>query len=230
MLRLSFVCLSSVLGMVLAVGLASAQPGAPPPSGEPGQGMHRGMGPGMMEHGGGPLGLLRLESVQKDLNLSDAQKEKIKELAKGTMPARASDAESPSPEERRARMEAMRKSLAGILKPEQLDRLKQIQLQVQGPAALAMNPEAAKALGITDDQRAKIKSLREEADGKMRTLFGSARGLPPEQRRAKFVENRDQLRQINKELRTKALEVLTPEQREKLDKLQGKKLDLDLGF
>ncbi len=184
------------------------------------------MGRGMMGPGGGMFVLLRLEQVQKELNLSDEQKEKIKELAKEMMPGRPSEGQAPSPEDRRAMMEKVQKKLAEILKPEQLERLKQIQLQAQGAAALG-NPEVVKTLGITDDQRAKLKTLRDEADGKRRELIGSMRDLSREERREKMAENQEKIRQIQKELMEKALAVLTPEQREKFEKLQGKKIDLD---
>ena len=42
-----------------------------------------------------------------------------------------------------------------------------------------------------------------------------------------MAENQGKLRQIQKDLMEKALAVLTSEQREKFEKLQGKKIDLD---
>ena len=62
-----------------------------------------------------------------------------------------------SQEERQAKMQAMQedmlKKLGEILLPKQLERLKQIQLQVEGAMALS-NPDVVKALNITDDQQA----------------------------------------------------------------------------
>jgi Spy/CpxP family protein refolding chaperone len=192
---------------------------------------------GWMEAGGGLLGLLRLEQVQKELNLSDQQKEKLKGLGREARPERPADGGDLTPEERqqkldefrkkaRERMEKIEKRLAEILKPEQLERLKQIRLQATGAAALA-DPQVVKALGITDDQRAKLKKLYDGAGEKRRELRGSMRDLSPDEREAKRAENQKKIRQIEKELMDKALEVLTPEQREKFEKMKGKKFDLD---
>jgi Spy/CpxP family protein refolding chaperone len=189
---------------------------------------------GMMEPGGGMLGLLRLEQVQKELKLTDQQKEKLKGLGRDMGPGRRSDWGDMTPEERREKMEEMRKQnaekiqkrLAEVLKPEQLERLKQIHLQTMGAAALT-SPEVVKALGIKDDQRAKLKTLRDDAQTKRQELFRSGADLSPDERAAKMAENQKKMRQIEKDLMTKALEVLTPEQREKFEKMKGKKFDLD---
>ena len=227
MLRLRLVWVPAVVGMALLVGLAQVQPGDAPPPGEGGHGMPPGMGRGMMGPGGGMIALLNLEPLQKELNLTDEQKEKIKELAKEMRPPRRSEGEGPSPDERRTMMEKAQKKLAEILKPEQLQRLKEIQLQAMGPAALG-NPQVVKALGITDEQGAKIKTLLDEGQRKRRELFGSMRDLLREDRREKMAENQGKLRQIQKELMDKALAVLTPEQREKFRQAQGQ--EVRLGF
>jgi Spy/CpxP family protein refolding chaperone len=182
--------------------------------------MRRGMGPG------GGLFLLRLDQVQKELNLSDEQKEKIKELAKNLMPGRPPEGQRPSREDRQAMIEKTRKKLAEILKPEQMERFKQIEIQVQGAAAL-MDPEVAKTLAITEDQKAKLKALRDEAGEKIRKIFDSMRDLSPEEREAKRTENQEKMRQMQKEVMEKALAVLTSDQREKFEKMKGKKFDLD---
>jgi Spy/CpxP family protein refolding chaperone len=230
MLRLPLACVSLAVGVVLVAGQAFAQRGDNPPSGERGQRMGR----GMMEPGGNVLGLLRMEKVQKELKLSDEQKEKIGELAKEMRPGRPADGDSLTPEERRAKMDELRKKarekvekrLAEILKPEQLERMKQIHVQAMGAAALG-NSDVVKALGITDDQRGKLKTLRDEAGEKGRELFGSMRDLSPEEQKAKMSENHKKMREIAGELMEKSLAVLTPEQREKFEKMKGKKFDMD---
>ena len=123
--------------------------------------------------------------------------------------------------------EKAQKEIAEILKPEQLQRLKQIEIQVLGAAAL-MTPEVVKALNITDDQQAKLKTIHYEAVGKRQELMGSLQGLSREEMMAKRAESREKLRQIEKETLEKALAALTPEQREKFEKLKGKKLEVDL--
>jgi Spy/CpxP family protein refolding chaperone len=217
MSRSMLVRTSLVLGLMLVVGVAWAQPGG-------GRGMRRGMGPGMGPGGG--LFLLRLDQVQKELNLTDDQKEKIKTLTQDLMPGRPPEGQAPSREERQARMEKARKALADILKPEQMERFKQIEIQVQGAAAL-MNPDIAKTLAITDDQKAKLKAIGDETREKMQKLFESMRDLSRDEREAKRTENQKAIRELGKEAMDKSLAVLTSEQRDKFEKMKGKKFDLD---
>jgi Spy/CpxP family protein refolding chaperone len=174
----------TVLGAMLVAVSAYAQPNE---GGAPG-GRGRGMG--------GPGMLLRSEQIQKELKLTDEQKEKVKALAA----------------EPRGNRQDMEKKIAEILKPEQVERLKQIRLQMGGAAALA-NREVVKALGLSDDQVAKLKAIQDAARAKMQDV-------PREERRAKMAEMR-------KETMDKAIEVLTPPQREKYEKLKGAKIDID---
>ena len=54
------------------------------------------------------------------------------------------------------------KKVNDILLPSQQERLRQIILQTQGPQAAATNEELAKALGLTDEQKQKIKDIAAE--------------------------------------------------------------------
>src|SRR5262249_53030085 len=55
-----------------------------------------------------------------------------------------------------------KKLLAEILKPKQISRLKQINLQLEGIGALLQNKEGALALKLTDDQKGKVTKLFED--------------------------------------------------------------------
>jgi Spy/CpxP family protein refolding chaperone len=150
----------------------------------------------------GPAMLLRIEKVQEDLKLTAEQKEKLQGLARG-----------PEAE----------KQVAEILTPEQTKRLHQIRLQVAGPAALG-DPEVVKALEITEEQQAKLREVQQQARASM---MGGPQGggeLTPEQRQ----EMRTKREQARKELQAKLLEVLTPQQREKFEKMLGPKVEIDL--
>jgi Spy/CpxP family protein refolding chaperone len=188
----------ALAGILVAVLSVQAQQNDGPPGGRRG-----GRGPGMGGPGGG-LMILRLEKVQADLKLTDEQKEKLRGLG----------------QEARGNRENLDKQLAEILKPEQLARLKEIRLQVDGAGALSRNPEVAKALELTDDQKEKLQALQTEAREKMRDAMQGGEDLTREARMAKMTEMR-------KEMQTKALAVLTPEQQKKFEKMQGAKIEID---
>src|SRR5438045_2753386 len=67
--------------------------------------------------------------------------------------------------------EDLRKSLADILKPDQLRRFNQIEIQSSGPGAFANNTRVVEALKLTDDQKDKIRSINEDLGASMRDLF-----------------------------------------------------------
>ena len=125
--------------------------------------------------------LLVLETVQKDLGLTADQIAKIRDFVKISerrlreLRAKSREIFPPSqhfsPEESEAREQGFRtlledckikdkelrmKALA-MLTPRQIERLKQIQLQVAIPAALG-RPEIIKALDLSEEQRRKIRA------------------------------------------------------------------------
>jgi Spy/CpxP family protein refolding chaperone len=223
MLRNFAIALTTIAALTVAANLQAQGPG--------GGGPGRGMGGMMGGPGGGVLMLLQNEQVQKNIELDADQKEKLQKLATETreaMRAKMGDMSNLSQEERRTKMTDMRKDMEeetaktekkveGILLPKQLERIKQIQLQVQGVAALA-NPDVAKALELTADQQAKVKSINEESMKAMRDMFAGG-GRPS-------AEDRDKMTKARKETETKLMDVLTADQKEKLEKMKGEKFDV----
>ncbi len=195
----------ALVGIMVAAVSVQAQPDNGPPGGR--RGDRVGPRPGGPGGPGGGFMLLRLENVQADLQLTAEQKTKLEALGQ-------------EPRGGRENRENREKQIAEILKPEQLERLKQIRIQIEPGMALHNNPEVAKALALTDEQKGKLRTLREEAREAMREAFQDGEDLTPQERRAKGVEMR-------KEMLEKALGVLTPEQREKFEKMQGAKIELD---
>jgi Spy/CpxP family protein refolding chaperone len=216
-------------------------------------------GPGMMGMGGGGmLDLVKNEKVQKEIELVDDQKDKIKTLAKEIDDARKAKFEKAqkenkdlSREERQKKMREMMqegmkemaeeskktdKKIEEILLPHQLERIKQIQLQSQLQISVALafsSPDVAKELGLTDEQKEKIKAIGEEsrkAMGEMRP-GGGRRGnggdpnaeRPSREEMQKIFEKMAKSREENEK---KYMEVLTSEQKEKLEKMKGKAFDL----
>jgi hypothetical protein len=171
---------------------------------------------GMM--GGGPGGqfsistmygmLLGTPTVQKDLELVDEQKEKLKsanekaQAAWRQMFSGMGNMQDLSDEERKSKMEEMRKkgqaqaeaskkAIEEILLPHQLERIKGIALQRVGTGALN-DKQIQQDLKMSEDQVAKLKSIGEESGKKMQ--------------------------EIGKETQTKFMGVLTEEQKELLEK------------
>ena len=92
-------------------------------------------------------------------------------------------------EKRKQQAEEVRKDVEKILLPHQLDALQNINFRAMAPSML-YQPKTAEALGITEDQKAKIQKVRQEL--------------------------MDKYRQIQKESNEKILSILTPQQMEKL--------------
>jgi Spy/CpxP family protein refolding chaperone len=197
--------------------------------------------------------LLTMETVQKDLGLRDDQIEKIRDCVRiarelyRDFPAKSRELLSPSrhftPEEAekaearwkrefRALSEDLnRKSkvlqtkVLAMLTPSQRERLKQIQLQAVVPAALT-RPEIVKALDISEEQRGRIRALRDRTAEKRLAKWSEIDRLRPQERRQKLTEFVKESDKAQAELKRLVLDVLTPEQRAKFQELQGKKIDV----
>jgi Spy/CpxP family protein refolding chaperone len=161
--------------------------------------------------------LLTREDVQKELNLSQTQKAKLEQLRQEMQQAMQQLRDLP-PEQRRERMQELRQKYDPdtILNETQRKRLRELELQWQGPFALN-DPEVAKQVGLTEEQRAKIRGIIQEA-------FQSVRGQPgqPGERMQEFQKAREQAEK-------KILEVLTPAQREKWQQMLGKPFEFQGG-
>ncbi len=227
-------CLAPRMAIALAVGAvlvasagnAMAQRGGGGPGG-------RGTG-GTGGRGTSGLQLLQSEQVQKELELVDDQKEALKKISESMrtdmremftgMQGLSSEERTKKFEEMRGKMETKQKEYQAkvdeVLLPNQRDRLKQITMQVSGNSALTSD-DAVKALGLTDDQKEKIKKIGEDARTEMRTLFqGGGQGTD----RTAQQEKMDKMRKDTEE---KIMAVLTSEQKAKLEELKGKKFEID---
>ena len=230
MKRLSCTLAVAVLGAALVAASAQEQ--------QPRRGPGRG---GMMgRFVADPLILLQSEQVQKELELVDDQKAKLRKIGekmRNEMREAFSGLRDLSSEERRkkidelreklpARAEELRKEVNDVLLPHQVDRLKQIRVQMLGSGALS-DKEVIETLGLTKEQQEKLRAVAEETTQKTRAMFEGLADLSQEARREKFAEIRDETRKLREEAAKKAREVLTPQQREKLEKLKGEKFELD---
>src|SRR5690242_4263713 len=105
---------------------------------------------------GSPVMLLRNQSVQEELKVTDEQKEKLQKFAEEFREKHGDDfqklMDQNTDRQERAQLLAKlnkegMKSAGEILKPEQVKRLRQISLQVQGAQAFA-EPEVQKKLNL----------------------------------------------------------------------------------
>jgi hypothetical protein len=156
----------------LVVGPALAQ--------RPQQGQRQGM------QRGGFGSLVQNESVQKELKLDQDAVTKATEAVRKVQENHRDDfakLRDLSQEERRTKTreltrtvnEETLKALGDVLKPEQVKRLKQIELQQAGAEAFT-RADVQKALNLTEEQNGKIKTIADEAATQMRGLFGGGRG------------------------------------------------------
>jgi Spy/CpxP family protein refolding chaperone len=207
---------SSPMAIVVAVVLFQSSAVAQPGGGRGGPGFG---GPGGFG-GGGILGLAARDDVQQELQLVDEQQEELTAVAEEIrneigqeMRDMFSQMRDLGDDERRERFEEIRarleeanadaeKRLEKVLLPHQFERLKQIdlqsRLQQRGAAALTSG-ELADTLNLTDDQRAKLEQRAEEVQ----------------------QELEEKIQQLRIEARNKLLDVLTAEQRAKLESLMG---------
>ncbi|MGE5191156.1 MAG: CotH kinase family protein [Deltaproteobacteria bacterium] len=210
MRRFNGVIVSLLLAAMAAAGLAQERDGL-------GRGRFRGFGPG--GPGGMPnssVMLLGMPEVRTELAVSDAQQEPLDELlgeAQEQMRAAVGSIDfqelpTLSDEEREKRFAEVRKKseeagrkadekLGKILEKKQLERLKQLQVQREGAAALN-RPDIVKKLKLTDEQQSRISKVQEAGFGPF---------VPPEQLRKMLAD---------------AVAVLTDEQKAQWNELRGK--------
>jgi hypothetical protein len=178
-------------------------------------------GGGFGQRGGGGFGtLLTNESVQKELKIekdtadklkeavtkvTDAHKDetaKIRELPQAERPAKQQELNKTINEE-------TLKAVSDILKPEQVTRLKQIELQQANTRAFS-RPDVQKALSLEDVQIEKIKTINDDSQKAMRDLRPAGGGGKPAKPDPAVTEK---IATLRKETAEKIQGVLTDDQK-----------------
>ncbi|MBS0203681.1 MAG: hypothetical protein JSS49_12320 [Planctomycetes bacterium] len=167
------------------------------------------------------------ESIQKELGISaDAAElpEIRKFLAAMQVEVREKLREQDAPD-RAAEIELAIDSkyeplLAGLLKPEQFTRLKQISLQQSEVRAL-MNPDVVAALKITEEQQAEMAKLNQEVHLKSLALMNR-----PLQAGTIAEQTSQKLQELTADRDKKLLQILTDTQRVRFTELKGKPFDV----
>jgi hypothetical protein len=177
---------------------------------------------GMMGMGGN-LGFLAMNpGVQKELEVTDEQKDKLKDAATKVREDHKDDFakfRDLSDEEKQKLMKTVgaetEKALSKVLDAKQMKRLRQIGLQQQGSFAL-MNPEIQDKLKLTNEQKEKVKTINQEAGEKMRDLF---QGGFNEEARTKMT-------QLRKETMDKITGVMTDDQKKTWKEMTGEPFEV----
>lgn len=161
-----------------------------------------------------PLAIITLPSVREELQLSEEQSQRIREIL-----SKARSGEDATPERRRALNDAVLREVESVLTTKQRERFGQILLWVVGPVAL-VRPEVAEKVGLTREQLQKLVELvREFAQTARRDEAN-----PPDRQAL-----RERVRKARAELDAKILDLLTVEQRAAWDRLRGPEFRLPGG-
>lgn len=232
------------LAVLAVASMAFAQPGGGGGRG-PGGGFG-GPGGGFGGPGGGfggGAGLLRNEEVRKELGLSEdqvAQLTKIAEeqreagraLFQGQGQGGGDRQGPPSAEEinrNRERIEKFADENEGkvnkVLSAEQQGKYKDLRFQLAGGLnAQRLDARTLSAVNLTDEQKAKLKTLQDEQDAEVRKAFESRpqqniRDLSQEEREKLFAQFRTEGEARQKKFVEKLKGILTAEQVAKAEKL-----------
>ncbi len=218
-MRVTKLAMVMLLTVGLTGGLALAQPpqgGGRGPGGRPGFGM---MGGGM-----GWAQLLRIEKVQKEIELTDEQKAEVEKITTENREKMRELFTQGQGGDRQANIEKMRhlqaeaqKNIEAALLPHQVARLKEIRLQIAGVQALS-DPEVQKELGLSEEQVQKLRDAAREVMQGMRPQDGQG-PRDPGAIRQRFEEMRQKLEEA-------ALKVLTDDQKAKWEKMKGEKFEI----
>jgi hypothetical protein len=222
-------------------------------------------------------GLLQRNDVRSEIVLSAKQREEMEAVAKGEkanppkpLKFEFKSEDGPgSPEAMREKVERQmreifsstmderNKKVESVLRPEQLRRLNELDVQWRGPLAL-VDPKLAEKVELDDEQRQKVQALYQEYRATQSKIMGEAmkeftetqenndsaegnvrrsvavriripdeKDMTPKQRA--LIEKRDKdIEEARKALGEKALALLSADQKQALYALQGKKFTFRL--
>ena len=214
-----FTCPTVVL--LFAVSLVGLLPGAA-----------RAQQPAQMLQGMlGPRFNVFREKVQDELKLTGAQRNKLDERRDATlqeMQQTFEKAQDLKPEDRPKTIGEYRQKadqkleafLKETLKEDQLKRLRQLIFQQEGLVAVIGQPDVAKELNITDDQRKQFMTVMQDVHKKIEPLLKQAQeGGDPQEIGPKIMK-------LRKEQEGKLEAVLTDVQKKQWKEMIGKPFDL----
>jgi Spy/CpxP family protein refolding chaperone len=180
---------------------------------------------------GGIANLMTNKSVQDELKLTDEQKEKVKKLSDEAREKFGKDIRQAFMDMDREKAQKLQaeqtefvlKALPDAIKADQLKRLKQIELQVQGVRAFT-SEHVQKDLKLNDKQKEQIKTASEEASKTLgelrRELFGARDD------KEKRDEIQKKIATTTKEATEKITSYLTDDQKKAWKDMTGEKFEV----
>jgi Spy/CpxP family protein refolding chaperone len=170
------------------------------------------------------------KDVEKELKLTDAQKEKIAKITDKMNEAMKKAREDKDFQAFAKIREDTDKAVAEVakdFKPEQAKRLKQLTLQAQmaspfgGALSVLTNEDVQRDLKLDDKQKDKIKTIAENTRKDTKDVFDAAKGD-----KEKFAAAREQVAKLNKEAGDKIMGTLTDDQKKLWKDMLGEKSDI----
>ena len=216
-MKLKVSLLAMALVALVSLGSAQQDQGG---GGQGGGGRRQGMRGGMDMMGGQRLvQLLRNPQVQEELKLTDDEKAKIEDLPR---PQRGGGGgggapTTPSMEEQTKQFADDKAATSAILTAEQEKRLEELRIQWAGPSAVYL-PDVQAGLALTDDQKAKLTTLRTQMMDAMRKMREEAQDGGDRQAMM------EKMRGMQDTLKTEVDKVLTDDQKTKLKAMGGAEL------
>jgi hypothetical protein len=192
-----------------------------------------GRGQGMRMMGGGDssgLMLLQRADVQKEIVVTDDQKSKLDAVRQKMMEDMRAQFQGGGgqPPDREAMqktmqtmMDNMKKEAEKILTKDQMTRLHELAIQIAGNNA-ATWADVQKEIGVTDDQKAKIKDLQSKQQEANQALFQKMRD-----QEITREELQDAMKKNTDSFNTELGKILTDAQKAKLKTMGGKEFKQD---
>jgi len=216
--------LTIIATLAIAATVGFAQGGGGGGGGGQGRGQF-GRGGGGFNSKDGGVNLLGRKDVAAEIKLTDDQQAKLADARKKmqaerqTMRDNAQASGGGDPEAMRAAnqklMDDYRTQVMAILTPDQLTRLAQINIQMAKNRAI-MDADIQSKLGITDDQKAKIKDLQDKMNAANQEIFQKMRDGTLDRTQIQPLMQKN-----NETLNDELGKILTPDQASKLKDLGG---------
>ena len=174
--------------------------------------------------------LLRNDKVQEELKLTDAQKadltkaeDAVSEKYKDDLAKARTDMDREKMAElRKAENADLEKATAGVLKPEQVKRLKQIEVQAAGLNAFSKE-DVQTALKLTDAQKQDVKTAVDDMQKDVQDLFKDAQGD-----REKMADALKKVQGLRTDAMAGIVKGLSADQKKTWNDLTGEKFDVAL--
>lgn len=180
----------------------------------------------------GGMSLLMNKGVQEELKVTDEQKEKMAEKARGMFGkyqevfGKLKDVPAEERQEKVQKLmkeinDAATKEMGEILKPEQMKRLKQIERQQNVANTISTDEDVINELKANEDLRNKMKSINDESTKEIAQLFQQFNKDNPR-------ETQEKVSAARKEANERAVKALSDDQQKKWKELIGDAFEVKL--